>query len=215
MGDNKFGYLEIVAHYESCLGKHGDTHRGVDWPNAKDATKRYQVMLDMLAYSQRPRGASLLDFGCGAGHLLEHLHRLGPAEVRYIGADISPRFIELCKQKFPGESFTLVDVLRDPGRLPEADFIVANGVLTEKRTLSWEAMWDHAQLLIISLFRNARVGLAFNVMSQHVDWQREDLFHVPFDTLAAFLKAKVSRHFMFRADYGLYEYTTYVFREAN
>jgi hypothetical protein len=51
-------------------------------------------------------------------------------------------------------------------------------------------------------------------MSHHVDWQRDDLFHLPFDTLAAFLRTEVSRHFLFRADYGLYEYTVYVYREA-
>lgn len=50
-------------------------------------------------------------------------------------------------------------------------------------------------------------------MSWHVDWQRDDLFHLPCDTLLAFLKAEVSRHVVLRADYGLWEYTTYVYRE--
>ena len=31
--------------------------------------------------------------------------------------------------------------------------------------------------------------------------------------VAAFLKRDVSRHFAFRADYGLYEYTCFVWRE--
>jgi SAM-dependent methyltransferase len=214
VGDHESGYLDIVSHYEACLAAHGDSHRGVDWPNASDAAKRYDVMLDMLTHPRRAPGVSLLDFGCGAGHLLEHLNRFGPADVQYLGADISPRFVELCREKFPGRSFTLVDALCEPDRLPEADFIVANGVFTEKRALSWEAMWDYTQRMITSLFRNARIGLAFNVMSHHVDWEREDLFHLSFDTLAAFLKAQVSRHFIFRADYGLYEYTAYVYREA-
>ena len=58
----------------------------------------------------------------------------------------------------------------------------------------------------------ARRGIAFNVMSKHVDWERDDLFHLPFDVLAAFLRAEISRHYQFRADYGLYEYTAYVYR---
>jgi hypothetical protein len=48
-------------------------------------------------------------------------------------------------------------------------------------------------------------------MSKHVDWEREDLFHLPFDTLAAFLKQELSGNFVIRNDYGLYEYTTYVY----
>jgi hypothetical protein len=60
-------YLEIAAHYEACLERHGDSHLGVDWPNAQDAETRYRVMLDVI----RPQEAgpvSLLDFGCGASH---------------------------------------------------------------------------------------------------------------------------------------------------
>jgi hypothetical protein len=32
--------LEIVAHDESCLERFGDTHRGVDWPQAEDVERR-------------------------------------------------------------------------------------------------------------------------------------------------------------------------------
>ncbi len=38
-------YTSIVQHYESCLAKFGDTHRGVDWPNEADADIRFRVML--------------------------------------------------------------------------------------------------------------------------------------------------------------------------
>jgi len=214
VGENEAAYLDIVAHYEACLAAHGDTHRGVDWPNADDAAKRYEVMLGVLAHPLRPPMPSLLDLGCGAGHLLEHLHRAGRSDVRYLGADISPKFVELCRRKFPDESFTLVDVLSQPDQVPPADFVIANGVFTEKRSLSWEAMWEYTRRMITTLFRTTRVGLALNVMSHHVDWQRDDLFHLPFDTLAGFLRTDVSRHFLFRADYGLYEYTAYIYREA-
>ena len=30
-------------------------------------------------------------------------------------------------------------------------------------------------------------GIAFNVMTKHVDWERDDLFHLPFDQLAEWL----------------------------
>jgi hypothetical protein len=49
-------------------------------------------------------------------------------------------------------------------------------------------------------------------MSRHVDWERDDLFHWGFDEVAAFLIRDVSRHYSFRADYGLFEFTTFVWR---
>ena len=42
------GYQSIIEHYEACLARHGDSHLGVDWPNAADAETRYRVMLDVI-----------------------------------------------------------------------------------------------------------------------------------------------------------------------
>jgi len=211
----KPAYMAIVDHYEECLRRHGDTHRGVDWPNPADAARRYDVMLGVTACSPRPPNPLILDFGCGTGHLLEHMQSRGIADVRYAGVDISPEFVAVCRGKFSGVDFRVADILSDGNDLEPADYVIANGVFTEKRSLPWDDMWDYTREMITALYGLARVGLAFNVMSHHVDWEREDLFHLPYDTLAAFLKARISRHFVFRADYGLYEYTTYVFREAN
>jgi hypothetical protein len=60
-----------------------------------------------------------------------------------------------------------------------------------------------------------RRGIAFNVMAKAVDWERDDLFHVPTDDLIAFLVNQLSRQFVLRNDYGLYDYTTYVYREPD
>jgi len=86
-------YRTIVAHYEACLERHGDTHLGVDWPNAEDAEVRHRVMLDVLRPSEAGATVSLLDFGCGASHLYEHLRREGRTDVAYAGLDLSPRFV--------------------------------------------------------------------------------------------------------------------------
>lgn len=206
-------YQSIIEHYEACLARHGDTHRGVDWPNAADAETRYRVMLDVIR--QPDDGPiELMDFGCGAAHLNEYLRRHDRTEIRYVGVDASTRFVDLCRIKFPSTDFYCADILADDVELPEVDYIVMNGVLTEKRGLSFDEMREYMFQLLPRVFSLARMGLAFNVMSHHVDWQRDDLFHVPYDLLADFLKANLSRHFAFRADYGLYEFTTYVYREA-
>jgi SAM-dependent methyltransferase len=206
-------YHELIDHYEACLDRHGDTHLGVDWPNEADALTRYRVMLEIVAPPTPGSRATLLDFGCGAGGLLDHMRATGANEVEYLGLDASPKFVALCQQKFPGIDFFQQDVLADATPLPAVDYAVLNGVLTEKRGLSQEAMLDYAARLLERVFASVRVGMAFNVMSWHVDWRRDDLFHVPFDTMAAVVRDRLSRHYRFRSDYGLYEYTTYVYRE--
>ena len=206
-------YRTIVAHYEACLERHGDTHLGVDWPDAEDVEVRHSVMLDVLRPAEAGATVSLLDFGCGASHLYEHLRREGRTDVQYAGLDLSPRFVELSRAKFPENRYWARDVLTDDlSDLPRFDFAVLNGVFTEKVDLSFDEMLDFWRRTVTAVFALVDRGIAFNVMSKHVDWERDDLFHLPFDTLAAFLTGSVSRNFVVRNDYGLYEYTTYVYR---
>ncbi|MDQ2977238.1 MAG: class I SAM-dependent methyltransferase [Acidobacteriota bacterium] len=205
-------YLSIVSHYEACLEQHGDTHLGVDWPKKEDADTRYRVMLDVIRPEDRFREVQLLDFGCGASHLFEYITARGIQNIACAGLDLSEKFVQLSKSKFPENDYYCVDILgEDPG-IPDFDYIVMNGVFTEKGALAFDEMFSYFKRLVKAVFQKAEAGLAFNVMSKHVDWERDDLFHLPFDLLAAFLKQELTRNFVIRNDYGLYEYTTYVYR---
>jgi SAM-dependent methyltransferase len=201
----------IVRFYEACLAQHGDTHMGVGWPKAPDAETRYRIMLDVL---RRDHGGvvEVLDFGCGASHLYDHIRRTGRHDIAYSGLDASEKFIALSRSKHPSVPYLLVDVLSHTGELPSYDYVVLNGVLTVKRELPFDQMLEYAGRLLARVFSMARIGMAFNVMSTHVEWRRDDLFHVPEDVLGRLLTERVSRHFVMRHDYGLYEYTTYVYR---
>jgi SAM-dependent methyltransferase len=204
-------YIEIVEHYESCLAKHGDSHLGVDWPKAQDAETRYRVMLELIP-KPRSSNVKLLDFGCGASHLYEHILANGATGIEYVGLDLSPKFVELSRKKFPKNHYICADILEEPDAVPASDYIVMNGVFTEKRRLTFDEMLTYFERTLSAAFAKAERGIAFNVMSKHVDWEREDLFHLPFDTLARILIRALARNFVIRNDYGLYEYTTYVYR---
>jgi SAM-dependent methyltransferase len=205
-------YLSIIRHYESCLAKYGDTCRGVDWPNAEDAQTRYRIMLEVIKAGPTEK-VNLLDFGCGASHLYEYILRYRLDHIQYSGLDLSPTFINLSQNKFPSIRYYALDILDASSPLPDFDYIVMNGVFTEKRELTFEEMLTYFKAVVSRVFNKARVAIAFNVMSPHGDWQRQDLFYLPLDTLAAFLVENLTRDFVIRNDYGLYEYTTYVYRK--
>lgn len=206
-------YTKIVTHYEACLEKHGDTHLGVDWPNQDDVYKRYQVMLDIVKFDASDQPATLLDFGCGTAHLLEYAQKSGHDNLIYSGLDISPRFVAVAQKKFPENQFYCVDVLEDKTALPNFDYIVMNGVFTEKRELSFDEMWAYFTRMIDTVYQKCNKGFAFNVMSKNVDWERDDLFHVSYDLLSGYLCKNLTRHHIIRNDYGLYEYTVYVLKK--
>jgi SAM-dependent methyltransferase len=164
---------------------------------------------------QRPMPVSVLDFGCGASHLYEYIQRRGRSDIAYTGLDLSHKFLALSRQKFPDVTYYDVNVLETPERLPEFDYVVLNGIFNVKMDHSFDEMLEYFKAVVSALFRIARIGIAFNVMSKHVEWERSDLFHLPFDTLAPFLRENLSRHFVIRHDYGLFEYTTYVYKDPS
>jgi len=209
---NNGKYRSIIAHYESCLALHGDSHLGVDWPNKQDAEKRYGIMLDVIRESSYS-GLSLLDFGCGVSHLYAYMMKSGFSELAYHGLDASQAFCAVSKNKYPQNNYYCLDVLSESESLDEFDYIVLNGVFTEKCDLEFDEMFEYFKQVLRLLFPKARRGLAFNVMSTAVDWERKDLFHLSTDQLIAFLVKDLSRHFIIRNDYGLYEYTTYLYKE--
>ena len=204
-------YQEIVTHYEACLERHGDTHLGVDWPRKEDVTKRYRIMLELVRESEDK--VSLLDFGCGAAHLYDYIINKGLTKIDYYGLDISEKFIALCKNKHPNTAFYCADILSNSSVVPNVDYIIMNGVFTEKQSMSHEEMTLYFQSMLKKVFPLARKGLAFNVMSKQVDWEREDLFHLPLDEMASFVTKCIGRHFVVRNDYGLYEYTVYLYHK--
>ena len=210
MQDKK--YLSIVSFCESCLEKYGDNYLGVGWTKKQEhADIRYQVMLEVIKSDSTGKN-KLLDFGCGTSHLYEYILRNNLKNIEYSGLDISKKFYELSKSKFPTINYYYMDILESNVDLPEFDYITINGIFTLKCNQSFDEMFSFFRSILIKLFPKVRVGIAFNVMSKQVDWERDDLFHLPFDSLASFLTKNLSRNFIFRHDYPLYEYTTYVYK---
>jgi SAM-dependent methyltransferase len=200
----------LVAHYENCFKAHGRTPKGVDWPNSTDLEKRFEIMLGVLPPGKQI--LSLLDLGCGPGLLVDHLDRTGRLrDIAYHGIDLSEPMLASAREHWPGLDFQRRDVLLSPLPTASIDYAILNGVLTERRSIPLPEMKEYAIELLSHVFDAAREGIAFNVMSKVVDWERDDLFHWGLDEMASAVSKALSRHLLIRADYGLYEYTAYVY----
>jgi dTDP-4-amino-4,6-dideoxygalactose transaminase len=205
----------ILAYYRDCLARHGDTARGAAWPNEVDRRTRFDTILDMLLSASADERIALCDLGCGSGELLSHIRERGLTMIDYVGVDRSVEALALARQKLPGVPFHCLDPLSASSAECSAldcDFLVANGLFTVKHTLTQEQMWHFTGGMLARVWPHVRLGIVFNVMSKQVDWEREDLFHVSFDEMAAFLQKMAGRRIGFRADYGLYEYMAYALK---
>jgi putative glycosyltransferase len=205
-------YRAIVSHYEGRLAEHGTGPKAVDWKDEQAATTRYDVMLDLLPKTQEP--VTLLDFGCGLGGLKQHIQARGLDHIHYEGLDVSPAYAEAARKALPGTTIHCFDILETPGALGQYDYIVMNGVFTRRQDMTEAQMFAYLERLGGAVFAHARQGLAFNVMSMHVDWKEETLFHPDTSALARVVSRALSRHMVLRDDYGLYECTCYAYTAA-
>lgn len=203
----------LLDYYDERLRRHGDTAAGAAWPNETDRRTRFEVMTQALrASSQTP---VVCDLGCGTGELLAYLREIGRGDIGYIGADRSSLALGYARRKFPDARWLEIDVTTAPASELAAlacDYLVANGLFTVRHSLSNEAMWEFLTGVIRRLWPHVRRGIAFNVMSPVVDWERDDLFHASHDRMASLLHEIAGRRVQMRADYGLYEYTCLVFK---
>lgn len=199
----------IQAFCESCLETHGPNHEGVGWPDGEDAQRRYRVMRELI-HTQAP---AIADVGCGVGLFYEYLQEDSTLPAfSYRGFDVSEAMLAHARARHPEAAFDALNAAATP--LPGSyDYVIANGVFSAKETATQEAMWAHMRNILDHLWQAARIGIAFNVMSKYVDWEKDRLFHVGLTEMGDFLYRHYSRHFVLRHDYGLYEYTAYLYRE--
>jgi SAM-dependent methyltransferase len=202
----------ILSHMDEYLRQFGDTAKGAHWPNEKDRITRFDVMLGVIRDPSEPQ--IVCDFGCGTGEMLSRIRSLGLNNIKYIGVDRSELALGYARKKFPDECFLEMDVLAHDANVEElsCDYLVSSGVFTVKWEMSNEEMWAFVSETLQRLWPVVRKGMAFNVMSKAVDWERDDLFHASMDDMARLLHKLAGRRIVFRSDYGLYEYTAYVFR---
>jgi SAM-dependent methyltransferase len=188
------------------------------WPTKpSDLAMRYEVLLSGVDFSlySRERPLKLLDVGCGLGLLLDYLARNGLLDrVEYTGIDLVDPILEKARERWPGHRFENRDVRDDPFPVEAFDHCIICGIFTVKHGNTHAETLALAHETLKAVWPSVKCGLSFNSMSKHVDWERDDLFHWPLDDIMAFCKRDLSRHVAFRLDYGLWEGSTLVRKDA-
>lgn len=198
----------LGSHYSDAFKKHGANPKGVDWRDEKTANLRYEKMLAVNEYLSSP--FSLLDVGCGYGGLLEYIKKRG-YETSYHGIDIVPEMLEAALSKFPIEDFKCVDIL-DMESKEAFDYVVCNGILTQKLDVSILDMDKFLKKVIKRMFMLCKKGMAFNLMSTYVNFFAPNLYYKhPLETLS-FCLAELTQKVKIDHSYGLYEYTIYLYK---
>jgi len=105
----------------------------VDYEDYYEGGKRSaEVILELMSGHIEPKGARILEWGCGPGRIVRHLAQLGQSlEMQVFGTDYDRASIEWCKSAIPGVTFAM-NGLQPPLAFPEGffDVIYSSSVLT-------------------------------------------------------------------------------------
>jgi SAM-dependent methyltransferase len=198
----------LVAHYEEKLRAHGPTARGMDWKDEASQRLRFAVLCDVAPLA----GRSVHEVAAGAGHLCGFLREREPGAL-YSGSDPSAAMVAAARRLHPGVEFEQRDLLEDP---PEAafDVVLCSGLFHVKLAHP-EAEWRRfVEQGVRAMWRMCRVAIAFNLMSDRVDFRVPELHYASPAESFELCRSELSPFVTLRHDYPLHEYTVYVYREA-
>lgn len=202
------------AHHDRVFSEHGATPRGVDWGvNEADLTLRYDKLLDLVLRGRTLGGrASLLDVGCGYGGLLNRIQELG-LEIDYTGIDFVEAMIVEAKTRYPGADFRCGDIFeaKDIGTY---DYLVCNGIMTQKLDASIPQMDKFARSLIRRMFELCSEGIAFNMMSSRVNFMVDNLFYRSPVEMLSWCMTELTPNVVLDHAYPLYEFMMYLYKNG-
>lgn len=201
---------KLKEHYEAIFSTNGPSARGVDW--GSDEAKLHLRYAKMLAVIQEDCRAvpSLLDVGCGFGGLLGYARSRGIV-LDYTGIDVAENMIDWARSSFKNAQFICGDFLECKFSR-KFDYVVCNGILTQKLDIPGIVMDQFAAKLIRKMYSLCERGIAFNVMTTKVNFFSNNLYYRSPVELLAWCLNEITPYFRVDHAYPLFEYTVYLYR---
>lgn len=201
---------DLRSFFDEKAKTHGAVFQSVDWNSLERQKTIFQQLLKVWVNPQD--SASVLDFGCGYGALLDFLKAENYNLSEYVGYDFSSSMIDNALQTHPHQECVIFT--SEIEQLPQADYVIASGILGMKKDATEEEWSNHCLETLNQLWKLSRNGIAFNSLTSYSDPEkmRPDLYYADPCRLFDYCKKNFSRNVALLHDYGLYEFTILVRR---
>ena len=205
---------KLGKHYQDTFETHGPNSQGVDWgPDESKLALRYQQMLNVVKENNALETAEtikILDIGCGYGGLLTYLQN-NNHNIEYTGIDLAGNMIDWAKKNNKSGKFISGDIFNYEFT-EKFDYIVCNGILTQKLDVSGGDMDIFAMNLIKRMFALCTKGVAFNMMTTKVNFFSNNLYYKNPAELFAWCINEITPCIKLDHSYPLYEFTLYLYK---
>lgn len=167
----------LEVYYASQLARHEAPEKRVGWQTPESQRSRFEA----LSAVGPLEGARVLDVGCGLGAFYGYLSQKG-VRTDYQGVDLFPAVIREAKRVNPQAKFEVRNVLSRPYPPRSFDHAFLSGVFNVKVQDNWKYM----KALLLSVLKQARRAVAFNVLNAEAGLREPERFTVQPRELVAF-----------------------------
>lgn len=203
--DSKKLETVLTEHFGPLLSKHGNSFQSVNWGSQAAQKLRFKILLEPFA--QEPEGTTLLDVGCGLGHLYSFLQEQN-LKFRYYGIDAIEAMIQQAKEYHLeiASSFEAAELAQKEN--DKYDIVIASGIFF----LACDE--TRMQNEITRLFSMCKRGVAFNSLSSWAGEKEPNEFYADPAKVLDFCRSLTPRCIL-RHDYMNHDFTVQLFREPN
>lgn len=193
-----------INYFTKLASLHGVDVKSVNWANKASQELRFEKLLQIGDLNQ----STILDIGCGIGDMYEYLQK-GESKIQYQGIDITPKMIELCKQRFPklNDQFECLDILKLNDGTYQCDWVLASGIFYLLKENPLETSLE----LIHKMYSFSKKGIAFNSLSSWAQDPEQGEFYMDPLFLLSELKKRYPR-LVFLHDYHPSDFTIYIYK---
>ena len=150
MNSNIVNFYNVYLNYFSS-----DNPSSVGWTDRHNQHIRFNKLFHIGIRNND----SVLDYGCGLGHLNEYMSENGLEDISYTGIDINPNYVEKAKTMYPDKVFKVGGNEMILGN-DVYDYVIGSGVFTVGVTM------DYIYQTIKRSYDASIKGVAFNFLKK-------------------------------------------------
>ena len=198
--------VAMQQRYSQGFKQYGYSPKALSWDKGKQDV-RFTILTSQYDFT----GKSVLDIGCGFGDLNTVLTARYGTNYTYHGIDLVADLVNEGRHRFgaPHITFEVGNFLTDPPEV-KYDYIVASGTFNLK--LADLDGYEFIAMCMDKAFNLAYDGIAFDFLSDKVDYQLADTFHSAPERILQMAYTH-TRNVVLRNDYMPFEFAAFLFKD--